>query len=361
MAVQPLHLSLKPDFADAVKRWEAFHAKSMLDRPIICVTSPKRGCEDNYVNPPGSTYYERVHQNFDYIIDRAILTASRAYYGGEAIPVFITDFSPDEIALFLNAELAFSKDSGDTSWSVPFVMDWKDVLPLQIDETNVYWQRMVALYQRAAERLSGQMLIAPLDLHTNMDLLSAIRSPQKLCIDLIEQPDLIDLAMADARKIFHKIWNTISETGRMRENGYCQLVYAMEGAAMLQCDFSYMISPKMFDQWVLPALEEEAQIVKHPFYHWDGPGALSHFTSLMNTPYIDVFSYVPGEGVGPSIKRLDVLKRIQEAGKAVHAWGTADELKFMHNELKPDRVIYTTSVSTQSQAEELLEWFTNNT
>ena len=35
--------------------------------------------------------------------------------------------------------------------------------------------RMLGLYRRAAERMAGKMLLSPLDLHTNMDLLAALR------------------------------------------------------------------------------------------------------------------------------------------------------------------------------------------
>jgi hypothetical protein len=358
---KPAPLMYKPDLDEANKRWEAFYAGEMIDRPVISITAPKTGFEKDYVSPPGSTYYERAHGDFDELIDRAESAIKKTFYGGEAMPVFWLDFSPDEIALYLGAELEFSKDSGDTSWSKPIVEDWAKALPLRIDDNNPYWQRKLAFYKRAADRLRGKTLLAPLDLHTNLDLISAIRAPQRLCIDLIEQPEMIDRAMDDARAIFRKMWTSMSLAGCMDDIGYCQLFYSMEGAAILQCDFAYMISPKMFNRWVLPALVEEAGLVKHALYHWDGPGALVHFDALVKTPSLHALSYVPGDGVGASIKRLDVLKRVQAAGKAVHAFGSPQELKLMHRELRPQKVVYTTSAASQAEAEELLEWFVKNT
>ncbi len=75
--------------------------------------------------------------------------------------------------------------------------DWEQHLPLRLKTTHPLWQRLLELYSRAAERFSGKVLLVAPDLHTNMDLLAAIRGRQRLCMDLIDCPDLIDCAMSD--------------------------------------------------------------------------------------------------------------------------------------------------------------------
>lgn len=99
----------------------------------------------------------------------------------------------------------------------------------------------------------------------------------------------------------------------------------MEGAATLQCDFSCMISPEMFRRWVLPTLEEEAEIVKHVVYHWDGPGALVHTEDLISSKGLHALGYVPGEGNGDPADYIDLYKKLQKGGKAVHVWGSVDQ------------------------------------
>jgi len=354
---KPTPLEFKPDLEEAVKRLEAFYAGDIIDRPVIMVTAPKEGVK----GARGSNYYERVFGDMDDIIDRAIQSARATYYGGEAVPTFNPSFGPDEVAVFTGAEFRWSKDSGDTNWSVPYVDDWEKSLPITLKEDNPLWQRMLEFYRKAGEKLAGKMAICPLDLHTNMDLLAAIRGPQRLCEDTIDCPELIDRAMADARAIFPKLWDAISEAGRMRENGYCHGIYSMEGAAYLQCDFSCMISPEMFHRWVLPALEEEAEIVKHVVYHWDGPGALIHADDLIASKGLHTMSYVPGAGYGGHSNYIDLFKRVQKGGKAVQFWGSMDEIKQAHKELMPNKVFYSTWAPNQSEAEKLLEWFVKNT
>lgn len=354
---KPVPLEFKPDIEEAARRWDAFYAGEIIDRPIICVTAPREG----FKGAKGSDYHERVYGDMDDIIRRALISAEATYYGGEAVPTFWLSFGPDEVAAFTGAELQWSKDSGDTNWSVPYVKDWENSLPLRIQDDNPLWQRMIEFYRKAADRMAGKMLLCSLDLHTNTDLLAAIRGPQRLCMDLIEQPEMIDRAMAESMSIFRKLWDTTSKVGRMDEFGYCHLCYSMEGAATLQCDFSCMISPKMFRRWVLPALEEEAQITRHIVYHWDGPGALVHTDDLVASVGLHTLSYVPGAGRGSHTDYVDLFKRVQKGGKAVQVGGSPEEIKAMHRDLKPEKVLYTTYASNQAAAEQLLDWFVNNT
>jgi hypothetical protein len=205
------------------------------------------------------------------------------------------------------------------------------------------------------------VLLQPPDLHTNMDLLAALRGPERLCLDLVDRPEVIDRAMDDARAIFRELWPAVTGAGRVYEFGHYNGFYSMEGAAVLQCDFSAMIGPQMFRRWVLPALEEEAAIVGHAYYHWDGPDAVKHADDLLASQGLHALSYVPGAGRGGHLEYLDLYRRVQRGGKAVAVGGTAEEVKLMHRELRPEKTLYSVGVGSPAEAEALLEWFVRNT
>ncbi|HBQ64017.1 MAG TPA: hypothetical protein DD727_03665, partial [Clostridiales bacterium] len=294
---KPAPMSFKPDLAEAAKRWEAYWQGEMIDRPVVWVTAPRKG----HIPVHRYGYREKVFGNLDEIIDNAIYNAGGTFYGGEAVPAYFPSFGPDEVAVFCGAELCWNDHSSNTNWSKPYVDNWEDVLPLKLQQDHPLWQRMLEFYRKAAEKMSGKMLVMPLDLHTNMDLLAAIRSPEKLCMDLLDVPELIDRAMADARSVFPQLWNAIVKAGRMEENGYANNTYSPEGAAVLQCDFSCMMSPDDFRRWVLPALEEEAEYVKHVVYHWDGLKALLHKDAVIESKGLHTMAFVPGTGHGAHI------------------------------------------------------------
>jgi 5-methyltetrahydrofolate--homocysteine methyltransferase len=351
-------LELKPDLADAAERYDAFYAGEIIDRPLVQVTAPLR----KGVSPwHERSYHDLVLGDMDATLDQVLEQANNTYYGGEAVPSCSLSFAPDAIAVFCGAELRWNEASGDTNWAVPFVERWEDALPLRLNEDHPLWQRQIEFLRLAADRLEGKMLLRTLDWHTNMDLLAAARGRDRLCMDLVEQPEMVDEAMRSARAIFPKIWSAVVEAGKMRERGFCNILYSMEGADILQCDFGAMISPAMFERWALPALEEEASIVKNVYYHWDGPTQLVHEDLLCRSAGIYTIQYQMGAGRGDPIDYLELYKRLQSKGKAVHFWGSPDEIKRAHRELRPEKVLYSTGVGSVEQAESLLDWFSRNT
>ncbi len=353
---KPHPLALKPDIEEAARRWDAFYAGEIIDRPVVCVQSWRDGERVH-----GPDYRARAFDDLDAVVDQALAHAEAIHWGGEAVPAWMPSVGPDEVAVFCGAELKWADESGNTNWSERYVEDWDASLPFRLQEDNPYWQRCLALYRRAAERMAGKMVLTMLDLHTNMDLLLAVRGAQRLCMDCIDMPETIDRAIASARSVFAPLWKAVSEAGRMDELGYCHHYYSMEGAATLQCDFSCMISPAMFRRWVMPALEEEAAIAKHVLYHWDGPDALVHMDDLCASKGLHSLSYVPGAGNGSHLDNIEVLKQVQARGKAVQAWASPEQIKIMHRQLKPELVFYCTWTDTPAEADELLKWLVKHT
>lgn len=354
----PTPLSLKPNFEDAAKRWQAYLAGDIIGRPLIQVTCPRSGVpQPTFVRG----YHRKVFADIPEVIDAALAEAEATYWGGEAMPSFNPSLGPDEVAVFCGGSFAWSPDSDDTNWSVPYIDDWQTDLPFRLRDDHPLWLRVLALCREAASRLRGKMAMSPLDLHTNMDLLAAARGPQQLCLDLIECPALIDRAMVSARAIFSPLWQAATEAGKMSELGYSHGAYSMDGAATLQCDFSAMISPAMFNRWVAPALEEEAAIVEHAFYHWDGKDALIHADTLVGIEGLHTLAYEPGAGGGSHSDFLELYQRLQAKGQAIEFCGPADEVKAAHPLLRPELTCYYTWVSNEQEAESLLSWFEAHT
>jgi 5-methyltetrahydrofolate--homocysteine methyltransferase len=84
---------------------------------------------------------------------------------------------------------------------------------------------------------------------------------------------------------------------------------------MLQCDFSYMISPRMFKRFVLPELQATCRRLPRSFYHLDGVGQIPHLDALLSIPELGGVQWVPGDGKPDCGHWPELYQKIHAAGK----------------------------------------------
>ena len=355
-----MHLEYKPDFEDAAPRWQAFWRREIIDRPCLCIRVPRDGIEPK----PAPIQLEGLTMGYREAAEMYDAYAASHRFLAEAIPYFFPSFGPDQMAAFFGANLKWSPDSEITNWAEPIVDDWEAFLPIEFDPGNAMWQAMLEYQRVCAEVSEGKFLISQLDWHSNLDLLLAFRGGERLCMDLIECPDLIEQAMLQARSWYAPLYDAVYEAGRMAERGSIgwHPFYTRGKFASIQCDFFALISPAMGRRFVIPALEEEAAFLDHCVLHFDGSDALPHLDDVCAIDAIDAIEWQPGAGNGPHIEWLDLLKTIQERGKGLQVCGTAEACKAMHRELDPEGVLYCVGgVESEREGHDLIEWFRRNT
>lgn len=353
-----MELALKPDLAPALERWQAFWNREIIGRPAAVVTAPKDGAKP----ARGPRYPSRPDDDFDAILDQVEASLAAVCFAGEAMPRYEPCFGPDQLAAFVGARLDYSPDSSGTSWSVPFVESWDQALPLRLGGHN--WLRFIEFHRKAGLRAKGRWIVCTPDMHSNFDWLVAIREPARLCMDLIDTPELIERAMANVRALYREVYNAVYDAAEMAAQGTsCWLPYYCQGRfCTVQCDFSCLLSPEQFNRFVLPALTEECEFLDHSVYHYDGKTCLQHFDAITGIQALDGIQWTPTAGGPPMVEWLDLLKRFQATGKHVFVTCTPDELKSVyHRALKPNLVLYNVGCKSEREADELLRWLERNT
>jgi len=332
-----VELLYKPDFEEAARRWQAFWAGELLDRPPTVITARRQGAPEQ----PPIPQIVGLDGDFTTPIDNFESWAETIYFAGEALPCFVPSFGTAQCAGFLGGEIITLPESGDTSWSAPCVTDLEEFLPIELDPDNIYWRRMLDFYRTTKQRATGKYLVGTLDIHLGVDVLSALRGPQCFLMDLVDRPEIVDIAVEQATDFFPQIFNATWEAGGMNRFGWssdwCGMGFPARGT-ITQSDFSAMISPEMFRRWVLPAFEAEWEYLDYNFYHLDGPDALVHLPDLLAEPKLHGIQWVPGDGNAPQHTWVDIFHRIQAAGKSVEIWGDIEAIKWVHPQLKPDLV-----------------------
>lgn len=350
-------LEYKPDLEDAKRYWRAYWQGEIIDRPLAAVKAFK----DIRNAPPWPRAVNGLG-NTDAALAEWNDWAARVAWLGEAMPFLNPNFGPDMFAAWLGGQLEHSSLSDEpTTWAVPVVNDW-DNHDLE-HPRGIWWERMLDFMRKAADATRGKAIVGVPDLHSNMDALAALRGPENLCLDILETPGKIDLAMHSMRRAYRPIFEALESAGEMIQRGYIGWVpfYCEQRFACIQCDFICMISPEHFRRWILPALEEEATYLDHCVFHLDGPGALVHLDDILAISNVDVIQWIPGAGSPPQIEWMDLLMQIQKAGKGLHIMCSVEEVKEFHKFLRPEGVLYDVWASSIQEGENLLKWLKDNT
>ena len=358
-----MELQYKEQMAQTAERWEAFWAGEVLDRPLVCVTAPKRGHEKT--RRWHGIDYRRVVEakteaDFQSMMEDFERFAGETAYLGESIPFLSLDYGPDNYASYFGAEL-FCSDTVNTTWVNPIVGEgeWDQFEGKMIKGPGSNYERYMRLLEYAGKYSEGKFLLSVPDTHSNMDAMSALRGPENLCYDLMDYPDEVEEALKRLRATYKPYLDEVYEKANMKNRGSLGWIptYTKGRFATVQCDFSCLMSPDQGKRYVIPSIEEEVSYLNHASYHYDGKEALVHLDNVLGIKGIDVIQWGPGDGQPRTLEWMDLLHKIQAAGKGLwlYDW-TAEEIKLHFKELKPEKLVFSVDVASEDEAEDLLEY-----
>jgi len=286
-----------------------------LQRPLVylAVTHPvddrprPMGYQSNY---PLGWPAERVVDQYEPWLD-----ATRYY--ADAFPWMWINFGPGIMAGFLGTEVNSVSDPSETVWFTPQQKVAIQDLDLRYDPENVWWKRVKEVTRALVERYGSMLQVSHTDLGGNLDVLAAFLTTEQLLFDVIEQPKQV-LRMVDQ---ITDLWLRFYDEQEAIIRGACRgtsswaPIWSPGKTYMLQCDFSYMISPKMFERFVMPDLVRICDHLDHGFYHLDGKGEIPHLDHLLSIERLRGVQWIPGDGQPTPDRWLDLLKRIRDGGK----------------------------------------------
>ncbi len=285
-----------------------------IDRAMVVVDVVEARMEKAFV--PQFEGWSMEQETF--VIDEALdhyqaVVENTALYG-DAWPRWWPNFGAGILAGFLGASV---KVDAQTVWfEAPANNALEDIQP-RYDADNYWWRWIRALTQAAVERWEDQITVAATDLGGTLDILASLRGTQNLLLDLYDAPDVIDRLVAEIPQVWLRYYDELYEIISTADNGmtYWAPMWCPGRYAMLQSDFAYMISPAMFERFVLPELEALCNGLDYGFYHLDGKGQIPHLDMLLSIANLRGIQWVPGAGAPPADEWLPLLKRIRDGGK----------------------------------------------
>lgn len=224
---------------------------------------------------------------------------------------------PGSLALYVGCIPGFGEHS---VWYNHVEMD-PDEYPELIADYSLEWARhQEALIDQLQKDSEGRFVVGFPDLVENIDIISSMRGPQNLMIDFYDRPEWIKEKVSQINKVYFEVYENMYKKIKMDDDSSFFWAYGVWGdgkTAKVQCDASAMISPEMFNEFVVPGLAEQCEWLDHSLYHLDGENAFCHLDSLLAIDALDAIEYQPVHTDGGNPKWWSDYKKILGAGKCL--------------------------------------------
>ena len=355
-------MELVKNWGRVQERWEAWWDGTLDKGPVVSVFAPL----DKPRKPPLSTNIPSdVREKWLDVTYRSRDGWNQAmsrWYGGDAVPNYFVNFSAGSVAAYLGSP--FTCKPG-TIWFHRLKNNTLEDIEatLAYDPDNELWTATRNLTEEAARIAEGQYFVSIADIGSVLDIVASVRGNQNLLLDLIEAPELVNRCQDKVLELwfryFSELRSILDDAG---QEGYTCWIPAWSAQPWytLQCDFSAMISPDMFAEFVLPHTREQVERLDRSIYHWDGPGALQHLDHLLSIEKLNAIHWVAGAGNPPEDSEvwLPYYKKIAEAGKGIVFGATDPDKAFdISQKLPAERLAFFINFGSPEEGEQFLARF----
>lgn len=328
----------KDNWDDAYERMMAWWEGGSLDRPVIWTNIVKPDAPPFVPSwDPGTPELRDLDEEYRFSEVKHFLESH--LFLAEAVPFASTGHGSGVclLAAMAGAKVDYAPDNG-TAWIEKIDGLYERPLP-EFSEDNPAYAYTIKMIHRHAQGFGCDCVLSADDIIDPMTTLSMMRGPAELCMDLVENPEMVKqwckrlgefyLEMAKGFRAARAVYN------RREENNWTG-VFAPGDMEAIQCDFSTMLSPEMFNEFVMPEVEREADFFDYSLWHLDGIDEIRHLDAICSVKKIRGVQWVDSRFTN-QMAYLDLFKRIRGKGKSlVIACQTPDEAIEVTKELGKD-------------------------
>ncbi len=328
IAAEPLEFC--EDFPLVARRYEAWWAQEVIDRPIFMASANRRP------DRPITRRLDLLDQP-DLWLETKLEDLRQTHHVGDALPWVRADFGA---VLLAGMYGGVREHQSDTAWTHRFLDDeWSNAPDWSnIDGDNEWWRRFRTALLTAASEAPGRYLVCPPDLGGSGDVLLLLRGSANLAMDTLDQPERIRAAVEAIYPGWRRALIEMFRCTVERKAGLAWVFgpWSSRPYTMLACDFNALIGPKQFESLFLPDIARQAATVDRSIFHLDGPAAARHIDALLAVPEIDVVQFTPGAGAPSALAWVDMFRKIQDHGKSVLVICPPEEVIEVCQALRPE-------------------------
>ena len=303
--------------------WEHFQ-EGVQPHAEITPPAPAKDLSQKWFDPQWRAEY------LDWYVAHSSLKA-------DILPVANTQLGPGSLAAILGGVF---EGGEDPIWIHPNP-DFTDEIVFNPEHPN--WILHKELLKACKAKANGHYFVGMPDLMEGLDVLAALKGTDRVLLDTVMQPEILEQQMQQINDIYFKVFDELYDIIREGdEMAFCYFSsWAPGKMSKLQSDISTMISQDDYRRFVQPFIREQCQKIDYTLYHLDGVGAMHHLPALLEIEELNAIQWTPGVGEpqGGSPKWYDLYKKILAGGKSVMAcWVTLDELKPLLDHIGADGV-----------------------
>lgn len=313
----------KNNWDDAYRRLMAWWEGDGLDRPVVLqpVLRP------DFPPPDPALDLTRISESHD--LDETFRLASEqnifagSLYPAESAPLAMTGYASalGMLGGMAGAPIHYTPDT-NTAWvgEVPNLYD-RD-LP-EFNPAFPPYAFALRMIRRHHETFGYDAVLGACPLLDPLTTLSMMRGPEQLCFDLVECPDMVrrwTRRLGDLMLQIAAGYRAARAALGRREDTSWTTLWAPGDMEALQCDFSTMLSPAMFNEFVMPELERQLEFYDYAMWHLDGTAEIRHLDSLLSLKKLRAIQWVDEQWASARrnpLVHLDLLKRIRKAGRSI--------------------------------------------
>ena len=271
----------------------------------------------------------------------------------DMLPVANTQLGPGSLAAILGGVF---EGGEDTIWIHPNPNYTDDI---KFDTNHPNWLLHKELLKACKQKAQGHYYVGMPDLMEGMDVLAAIKGTDKVLLDTVMQPEVLEHQMQQINDIYFQVFDELYDIIREGdEMAFCYFSsWAPGKMSKLQSDISTMISVDDYRRFVQPFIREQCQKIDYTLYHLDGVGAMHHLDALLEIKELNAIQWTPGVGEpqGGSPKWYDLYKKILAGGKSIMAcWVTLNELRPLLDNIGGDGVHLEMDFHNEQEVEQAL-------
>ena len=331
-----MELLYKPDYDMTRQRFEAFWHREIIDRPPVSIAMRKEGSAPVMARKYAT--YEEQWLDIDGRVADMDVSMAATDFMYDSLPIAWPNLGPEIFSAWCGCGYKYGQS---TTWSEPIVNDWEtDFDKTRLDMNHPLFLKMIEFTQKLIDAGRGKFIVGLTDLHPGGDHVAALRDPQNMAMDMLDEPEYIKKALERSMPEYYAaygvFYNMIRAAG-MPATSWLPIIH--DGTFYIPSnDFSCMISNEMFEEFFLPGIAQECKFYDRSMYHLDGPGALRHLDSLLAIPELDAVQWVPGAGREGFKKWIHVNQRIQQADKGIYLTCDISDLPSVFENLRPEGV-----------------------